>query len=221
VDPLGWHAAGGQPNAGARRYPYTDGNGNPAGPDPLVVADLPAARAALRDWLRTTLRALGLPEPALGQPGLPPEVHLTVRRDSASHPVFHFVNYAMAAVAVPWMDGDRAGANNFVNRTAWFGCTAPQTLTDLTLPVPADLQATGGRFKVVSLDYRPPQESFFPNQSSPSVPCSQPALGDSYPSPLNGYAYPSWTTSFAAGATSVTLPQAKMKQWMIGWFEPP
>lgn len=185
--------------------------------DPLVEADLPAARGQLVAWLGDTLGTFGLPA-ARVTTTMGSDVHV-VERVGTSGPVYHLVNYGLDAVQYDnYHDGDLAGPNNYTDRTAYFGCVRAET-GDLTVPVPPALQATGGTLRVVSLDYEAPQESFFPFTDQPASPCHQPALAGAYPSPDNDFAYPEVQASFPAGASEVTVPNVALKQWAIAWFE--
>ena len=181
--------------------------------DPLVEPDLEAARAQAIGWLGTTLSDLGLPPPNVrGTFG--PKIHV-VERAGTQGPVYHLVNYGLDPVVYDdYHDGNLAGPNNYVDRTATFGCVRPAT-GDLVLPVPASLQATGGKARVTLLDYGPVDAPFFPFTDHPASVCATAPLAGVYPTPDNGFAYPEVEVSFEPGATEVTIPNLTMKQWAI------
>ncbi|RMG95730.1 MAG: hypothetical protein D6705_12920 [Deltaproteobacteria bacterium] len=186
--------------------------------EPLIEPDLEGARAQLADWLGATLANFGLPAPDVGGTA-GPEVHVT-ERVGPDGPVYHLVNYALDVVPYAnFHDGDKAGPNNYTDRTAYFGCVRPVTF-DLVLPVPAELAATGGKVRVTLLDYGPVDAPFFPFTDQPASVCQAPPLGASYPSPDNDFAYPEVEVAFGPGETTVTIPALTMKQWAIARFGP-
>lgn len=187
----------------------------------LVVADVTAARDQLATWLKTHVQTnFGLASPELGDT-LPRDVHVVRRaRLGDAKPVYHLVNYALTAVPyAPYLYGERAGPGNFESLTINFGCTVPQDIATLVVPVPPELQAAGGTVTMVSLDYETPEATFFPNQTNPDSPCAATYLKDAFPAPANNWTYPTWTFTYPPGDPTVTLAGVKMKEWSILYFE--
>jgi len=196
------------PNAGRR---LCDGQA-------LEVADLPWARAQLRDWLEGALLDFGLPASRHGG-GDVEDVRVHVSAD-AEHTVVQLVNYALDTVTYEgYHDGDNAGAGNYTDRDAPFGCTRPVALDGFRIAVPEALQAAGGTAHVTLLDYAPPSEPFFPFPDNPQSPCLDMPLGGAYPSADNDYAFPVQDVVFGPGATEVVLDGVSMKQWAVITFD--
>jgi hypothetical protein len=138
--------------------------------------------------------------------------------------MYHLVNYSMNTARYSnYYGGTVAGTYWTVNVD--FGCVAPQTF-DLTVPIPAAFAGRSGTAKVISLDYEAPAGhgshyyTFFPNSGATAdSPCWQEPLGGEFPSEGNNWAYPQQAQGFPSGATTVTIPAVKMKQWMIVSFE--
>lgn len=198
------------PNAGLR---LCDG-------DPLEVDDLPWAREQLRGWLVSQLGDFGLPASRVGGVDLP-SVHVWDRLDSEGRSVYHLVNYALSAVPYEsYHDGDNAGAGNYIDRTAYFGCTELTALDGFSVPTPTQLHASGGTATIALLDYEPPAESFFPFPDGPASVCASTPIAGSFPSAGNDFAFPRYDIPFGPGETTVLLDGIAMKQWAIVSFAP-
>lgn len=187
---------------------------------PLEVSDLPWAREQLSGWLMTQLAGFGLPASAVGGVDIP-SVHVWDRVDTSGRSVYHLVNYALSAVPyVDYHDGDNAGAGNYVDRTAYFGCTELVALDGFSIPTPADLQASGGTATVALLDYEPPAETFFPFPDAPDSVCATTPIDGTFPSADNSFAFPQYDVPFGPGESEVVLDGVAMKQWAIVSFAP-
>ncbi len=181
------------------------------GRDPLVGGDLEGARAQATAWLGNTLAGFGLPGPRIGGTA-GPEIHVTERVQGSGR-VYHLVNYALDVVEYSnFHDGNQAGPNDYVDRTAYFGCVRPVTF-DLEIPGPPSLAATGGKVRISVLDDGAVDAPFFPCTDQPASVFQPPPLGASYPSPTR-------ETAFGPGTTTVTIPGLSMKQWAIVRMEP-
>jgi len=230
AEQVAWTSPGGQAMGAVEAFRYLDAPNsgvvrceNPGGSfsgDPLELEDVAGARTELRAWLEAALASQGLATPAFGV-SLPGTIHVAIGDDAQGLPVYHLVNYDL--VSVPheiFYDGERAGASNYTERVAHFGCTVAADLPALQLPVPAEVAAAGGVLHAAALDYEAPTEDFFPNQAYPASPChSEPLVGAEWPSASNDWAWPTWEVPIAQGEDTVFLDGARIKQWLVLWFE--
>jgi hypothetical protein len=184
----------------------------------LEVDDLPWARTQLASWLEGALGDLGLPRGRYGG-GSSDDIRVHVSADE-SHTVVQLVNYALEDVTYEgYHDGDNAGAHNFTDRTAVFGCSEPVSLDGYQVPVPDALQAAGGVARISLLDHAGPDAPFFPFPDNPATPCMGVPLGGAFPSADNDFAFPEVEIAIAPGQESILLDGVTMKTWAVISFE--